>query len=93
MGNIPPPMIPPQVEEFYILCKALYQVVEAFAQPSTLQQRFMQRKLIDQIPNSGRIILFSSSALRNFDQIQDFLAKAIEEFNRNLEQFQNAGTM
>lgn len=94
MGSIMPPLsqVRPlyEAEEFINLCKALNVAVNSIAQTSELQQSLSlqaeSRNLSPKsIPNSGRIILFSS-ANRNIDQIQEFLNKAIEECNRNIEQ-------
>lgn len=38
-----------------------------------------------QIPNSGRIILFTSARARDLDQIQEFMEKAIEKCNNDIE--------
>lgn len=95
MGNIIPPM--PQIrqlfegEEFINLCKALNIAVNSIAQTSELQQRLSLEEQArngspKSVPNSGRIILFSSAKNRNLDQIQEFLNKAIEECNKNIEQ-------
>lgn len=97
MGNIIPPM--PQLrqlfdgEEFINLCKALNIAVNSIAQTSELQQNLcvqFEKKSSgsgkSKIPNSGRIIVFSSAKNQNIDQIQEFLNKAIEECNKNIEQ-------
>lgn len=95
MGNIIPPI--PQTrqlfegEEFINLCKALNIAVNSIAQTSELQQNLCadaeaKRGSQRSMPNSGRIILFSSATHRNIDQIQEFLNKAIEECNKNIEQ-------
>ena len=95
MGNIIPPM--PQTrqlfegEEFINLCKALNIAVNCIAQTSALQQSLHleldpRKNVSKSVPNSGRIILFSSAKTINLDQIQEFLNKAIEECNKNIEQ-------
>jgi hypothetical protein len=93
MGNIIPPM--PQQrqlfegEEFINLCKALNIAVNSIAQTSELQQNIWiesNAKNEIKIPNSGRIVLFSSAKTVNLDQIQEFLNKAIEECNKSIDQ-------
>jgi hypothetical protein len=37
------------------------------------------------VPNTGRIVLFTSSRARDLDQIQEFMEKAIEKCNKDIE--------
>ena len=98
LGNIPPPnpqtaLQAPQIleVEFIGLCQALRTCVNSIVQTSPLQQSFCDKQVNpDYIPNSGRIILFSSSNLRNFEQLQEFLNKTIEECNKTVEQIQKS---
>ena len=91
MGNIPPPS--PQTkqlfegEEFINLCKALNLCVNSIAQMSKLQIELTTTPAErENMNNSGRIILFTSERYRNLDQLQEFVAKAIEECNKTIEQ-------
>jgi hypothetical protein len=91
MGNIPPPS--PQTkqlfegEEFINLCKALNLCVNSIAQMSKLQIELATTPAErENMNNSGRIILFTSERYRNLDQLQEFVAKAIEECNKTIEQ-------
>ena len=91
MGTVLPPS--PQTkqlfegEEFINVCKALNISVNSIAQVSQLQKNMcVDSNSIDPIPNSGRIILFTSTKIRNIDQIQEFLKKSIDECNKNIEQ-------
>ncbi len=96
MGNVVPPMSQTRQlfegEDFINLCKSLNIAVNSIAQTSELQQSLSLQAEVRQagqgrsVPNSGRIILFCSAANRNIDQVQEFLAKAIEECNKNIEQ-------
>jgi len=103
MGNVMPPL--PQTrqlfegEEFINLCKSLNIAVNSIAQTSELQQALSVQAEARQagqgrsVPNSGRIVLFSSASNRNIEQVQEFLAKAIEECNKNIEQLMRSEQM
>ncbi len=103
MGNVMPPL--PQNrqlfegEEFINLCKSLNIAVNSIAQTSELQQALSVQAEARQagqgrsVPNSGRIVLFSSASNRNIEQVQEFLAKAIEECNKNIEQLMRSEQM
>lgn len=91
MGKILPPLQQTRQlfegEEFINLCKALNTAVNCIAQATQLQQNlFNEYKSSDMIKNSGRIILFTSSKQRDLDRMQEFLEKAIQECNKNIEQ-------
>ena len=89
MGNIPPPIAHlkqiSETDEFILLCKALNICVTSMAQTSQLQQNLYLESQSNKIPNSGRIILFTSAKLRNTDKLQDLLQSTIEECNTNIE--------
>lgn len=89
MGNILPPMAHARQlfenEEFINLCKGLKIAVDSIAQISEMQQNLMASEPNKTVLNSGRIILFTPAKYRNLDQIQEFLSKLIEEFNKNIE--------
>ena len=94
LGTVVPPFAQTrhlyEGEEFINLCKALNTAVSSIAQVTELQQNLIneieQKKLNKQITNSGRIILFTSARNKHFDQIQEFLNKAIEECNKSIDQ-------
>jgi hypothetical protein len=87
-GSFPMPHISP-AEEFINLCKGLNIAVNSIAQASELQQNLLMNEEVRNskttLANSGRIFLFTSALNRNLDSIQDFLNKAIEETNKNIE--------
>ena len=78
-------------EDFINLCKALNIAINSIAQLTELQLNLLNeaeaKKQSKNMNNSGRIILFTSAKNKHFDQIQEFLNKAIEECNKNIEQF------
>ena len=87
MGCVQPPFLNappmPQPDEI-LLCRALNASLNAVAQLSQLQQNLIKNKI--QIKNTGRIIFFTSSQLRKFDLIQEFITKAIEDINKIIDQ-------
>ena len=102
MGKIVPPNQQTREmfagEDFINLCKALNIATNSIAQISELQLALSSsgqntsdataqgQTTKRSVPNSGRIILFTTAKFRSLDQIQDFLNKAIEECNKNVEQ-------
>ncbi|RNA00228.1 Asunder -like protein [Brachionus plicatilis] len=87
MGTVQPPFPAPaqlsQSEEL-ILCRALNASLNAIAQCTQLQQNLIKNKV--PVKNRGRIVFFTSSHLRKLEPIQEFLAKAIEELNKIINQ-------
>lgn len=82
-------------EDMVNLCKALNIAVGLIAQMTPKQIALNQqlkakfaKQLPEQtgahVPNSGRIILFTSARVRDLDQIQVFMTKAIEKCNTDV---------
>ena len=76
-------------EEYINLCKALNIAVNSMSQVSPLQQTIIgeQQQVTDTavVPNSGRIVLFTSAKVRNLDDVQAFVASALDECNKNVD--------
>lgn len=89
MGSIQPQSLQNKQStdiEYSNLYKAVNLAVNSIAQMSPLQQSIFQtQNSASSIPNSGRIIFFTSAKHRNIDQIQENLNKAIEECNKRID--------
>lgn len=88
-------------EDMVNLCKALNIAVGLIAQTSPMQISLAQQQQAkaaassisgtptksnaEIVPNTGRIVLFTSSRARDLDQIQEFMEKAIEKCNKDIE--------
>lgn len=87
MGTVQPPFPTPQQlsqSEELILCRALNASLNAIAQSTLMQQNLIKNHI--SVKNRGRIVFFTSSNLRKFEPIQEFLTKAIEELNKIIDQ-------